>query len=298
MTSVIGRPSAPASEPTSKTLTVLTWNMAAAFNYAEKRHADAWQYLLTQLKPDIALLQEVHTDQVAAVIQQSGYRVEWGSHYPQGRWGSAVVTKDLPLERINVDNYPWLSRFEGAAVTCQVRIDDIELIACSIHARAKAITESQLSGIDTSGLSVPGFNDVWPLYVIFNDLAAMVTETNNNSNATRFIVGGDLNASRLLDRKYGAHGNDAFFDQTSDRGFVDLTTPRFDEEPQTFFREGNAPYQVDYLFSDQRTASTVDEVHIDRVAVAELGVSDHAPVIATLKRSNQLLWTRAEDPLS
>jgi hypothetical protein len=53
---------------------------------------------------------------------------------------------------------------------------------------------------------------------------------------------------------------------------------------QTFFREGNAPYQLDHAFCDQNTTRESSlPARVLTEAVTELGLSDQAPVVLDLE---------------
>lgn len=121
-------------------------------------------------------------------------------------------------------------------------------------------------------LTHPNLNDV-----VFAGLAEIV-------EGQRFIVSGDWNAARLFDSTWGGTAGVEFFARPKDRGWYDCVWETRGEEVQTFFREGNAPYQLDHAFCDQNTTRESSlPARVLTEAVTELGLSDQAPVVLDLE---------------
>jgi endonuclease/exonuclease/phosphatase (EEP) superfamily protein YafD len=92
----------------------------------------------------------------------------------------------------------------------------------------------------------------------------------------RFIVGGDFNASRLLDRTLGERGSNEFLDRIRDEGFVSLHRRFHEADEQTYFKKGKGLHQLDYLYADAQPASLCRACSVH----AASGFSDHAPLLA------------------
>ena len=58
---------------------------------------------------------------------------------------------------------------------------------------------------------------------------------------------------------YGPPGNAEWFDYVAEAGWVDCRKRFHDEEQQTFFRKGAAPYQLDHLSVDPDSAERLLE---------------------------------------
>jgi endonuclease/exonuclease/phosphatase family metal-dependent hydrolase len=255
--------------------------MAAGFGRDRARESRAWDHLVQDLQPDVALLQEVHEEDAQRWHGVDGISIVFCRFRPDLVWGSAVLTRGLPVAPVDVSNHIWLSRLWGSVIVADVGTGDDVLRVASVHAQARAIPKSDLVGVDTTDLSVPGFKDVWPLYVIFHDLNDLLCPL---EPPIPFLVGGDLNAARDLDKPGRVTGNNAFFDLARDRGFRSLTEDRWGEERQTFHRSDSAPYQLDHLLSDASTAGLLGTPIIDDAAVTELRHSDHTPLSTTYGR--------------
>ena len=69
-------------------LKVITWNLG----YWQHRpvHEDAWNYIREEIKPDLALLQEVKLP----LLNEEEHLLFKPVH---GGWGTAIYTRDIPL---------------------------------------------------------------------------------------------------------------------------------------------------------------------------------------------------------
>ena len=87
---------------------VVTWNMGY-WGHASA-HDAAWHWLLDELSPDIALLQECRPPDW---VSESGRRVLFDPAYPgtpTQPWGTALVTKGLATSPTRLDDAEaWLS---------------------------------------------------------------------------------------------------------------------------------------------------------------------------------------------
>jgi hypothetical protein len=98
---------------------IVTWNMS-------RRHQEAgWAYLLNEINPDIALLQEVYPP--------DRFKTSHLLYTPIGgsrNWGSAVYTSNFPIREVRVERYRgWV-----AAGVIQLH-EGFSIIAVSIHAQ-------------------------------------------------------------------------------------------------------------------------------------------------------------------
>ena len=222
---------------------VITWNLG--YWQFTSHHAEAWAPLRCELKPDIAVLQEVRIpplEEVEAVIFKP-VRAPWGTAiYIKGG-----LLKELPMQR-------YQSRV-AAATFCNAR--GREFRVASIHSPI----------ID---------NHVFPyLSHIFDELQVLFS-------GHVAILGGDLNSARLAEKVWPGNGHGPFFEQLERGSFFDCHRKFNTEEVQTFFRPGAVhPFQDDHLFvsrdiADQVTSCTAVHNDITR------RVSDHIPLIAEI----------------
>ncbi|MBI5029720.1 MAG: hypothetical protein HZB51_04280 [Chloroflexi bacterium] len=227
---------------------ILTWNI--------HRSHRAWEYLLNKICPDIALLQEVPRNilESEAII---GKAID-----PARPWGSAIWTNGFTVEEIPFGRDP------GWVCAAHIKLTRAtSLIAVSIH--------TKLIGDAKTGTQK---NHVFPhLDYIIDDVSRMVA-------GSKFIVGGDLNSCRLID-KYNSpsaypipnrHG--VFFDRIESNGYFNCHRKFHPNEEQTFFGSGQ-PYQDDHLFVSYNLTKHVKSCQV-LTAPAKAKISEHAPLIA------------------
>jgi exonuclease III len=142
----------------------------------------------------------------------------------------------------------------------------------AVHSPAYRIEPKQLDGIDISGMKLKNNPDLWFTDVLFFFL---------KNHLDQVLVGGDFNASRLLDLTLGERGNNEFFDRIASEGFISLHREFHDHDQQTFFQNRKAPHQLDYFYGDAKVAARVSSCDVvPHEQVREY--SDHAPLVAEL----------------
>jgi exonuclease III len=212
------------------------------------KHIDALRYLLEELHPDIALIQE-------ALFSTSSFYAHHGSfHWSEDHTsdsGTAVfVRKGIKSEREVIQS-------EGSFLAgANINTPEGSLNAVSIHV-----------GPGDYKRNVHG---------VFNLLE-------NNLNAQHFIAGGDLNAARHLDDVYGGTWYHRLFNSLVKKGFYDCHWAVHGKEIQSFWGlQTREAYQDDHMFIDVADASAVIECKvIDSPLVREF--SDHGPLLREIK---------------
>lgn len=109
-----------------------------------------------------------------------------------------------------------------------------------------------MADLDASRFPLQGRKGVWPVYLIFDDLRALL-------ESRTFIVGGDLNADPVMDdRPRFVGGNREFFDGLERNGFVNLAA-------------GSGPthrgYKLDYVFGSRDLSPSVRSSRADEKAI-------------------------------
>jgi exonuclease III len=260
---------------------VVTWNMAY---WTHRRHHEAaWRWALDELKPDVLLVQE-------AVIPEwvrARFKVHWTRSYEDGQqtWGTGLVTV-FPFEPARVPALDEWFRSVPSGISdkptkagiyqadnwfscAHVELPGVgRTLVGSVHSPAFPIEKSRLRGIDVSPMKLKKNPDLWFLDVLFHFLRPMLGQ--------KFIVGGDFNASRLLDTTLGERGNNEFFDRVHDEGFVSLHRRFHDADERTYFKAGKAPHQLDYLYADVPAAAGCRACKVQHCGE----FSDHAPLVA------------------
>ena len=250
-----------------------------------RHHEAAWRWVIDVLQPDVLLVQEaVIPDWVHA-----RFNVHWTRAYEAGQqtWGTGIVTR-YPLERAcipaldtwfqsipaNVPGTDTTARIHRGRTRASCPRVDLPAIGPvligSVRSPSSPIEKSRLSGIDVTAMKLKKNPDLWFLDVLFHFLRPMLGE--------RVLVGGDFNASRLLDITLGERGNNEFFDRIRDEGFVSLHRLFHDADERTYFKSDKAPHQLDYVYADAPIA-----LYCRDCKVAQSNeYSDHAAIVVDL----------------
>jgi hypothetical protein len=200
---------------------VVSWNL-------NQQGRDTWSFLLQELDPDIALVQEA----IVPDDLDARYDVRCMPALPNGRWGSAILSRVGSLE---VD---WKKQSGGAAIVAHCTVPYLGSVSiASVHARI------------VDGRVIPA------LRLTFDAL--------RNHLGDRFIVGGDLNTARAAHLAWPANGHGEFWSDLEAWGFREAL-PFKDGERQSYWREwlqnkpptfGNS-LQDDHVFRTRRRSDT------------------------------------------
>lgn len=214
---------------------VIAWNMG------RRNHQAAWRYLLDDLAPDVALLQE--TAQPTEAFQSG--QVLHARAYAEHSWGSAVYVKGGSAREL-----PFPSEHRGWLMAAEVELPGaVSLVAVSVHARL--LNRYVRPNLDRA----------------FEALEPMLA-------GRSFVVGGDLNLSRNYDEAYGTSHHTEFLDGLPTRGFVDCMRKFHREEQRTFWGRTTRNYQNDHIFVSHDLGSRIAGCDVaDRA-----GLSDHSPL--------------------
>lgn len=225
---------------------VITWNMG--FWQYKNSHNEAWKYLKEEINPDIALLQETYLPHLTET-ENLLYRSIGGTR----KWGSAIYSRDLPIREIIFDS------FTGWVVACEVSLpNDRKIIIVSIHAQI------------VKGYVFPNLTNIF-------DALSPILENRE------FIIGGDFNSCRLIDKVQKTKYHTAFFDKIETNGFFNCHQKFHEVEQQTFWgKRTKQPYQDDHLFVSDNLAEKV--ISCDVLGYEPIKtLSDHTPVLLGIK---------------
>ena len=231
---------------------VVTWNLG--FWQHQASHSKAWAYLRNNIKPDLALLQEVSPPK----LSENEYLLFKHVH---GSWGTALYSRGLPLEEL-----PFQTHSERVAIA-KIKLETgQEIAAASIH--APIIKQRVFPYLDK----------------IFDEVESLV-------NGRAFIVGGDLNTARLAEEVWPEHGHGPFFERIAKGQFSDCVQRFFVEEPQTVFRPGQKhAFQDDHIFVSHDLIEKVESCNILNNKLTR-AVSDHVPVTIGINLHAQKRFT-------
>ncbi len=224
---------------------VITWNLGH-WQYGS-RHNEAWSYLRNEIRPDLALLQEVSHPKLIA----GEYFVLRPVH---GNWGTAVYTRNMPTEELAFEGY------SGRVVIAEIETSAAQkLVVASVHA---PIIDGR----------------------VFPYLSEIFGKIEEIASKRSFVVGGDLNTARLAETVWPGHGHGPFWERI-DAGkslFFDCHRKFHDVEQQTFFRPGSRhPFQDDHLFTSYDLADRIGFCDVVDNTITR-SLSDHIPIIAEI----------------
>jgi exonuclease III len=228
---------------------IVSWNMNA--KGLTERHLDGWTFLLDELQPDIALLQETVPPADPVPGYDQVFTEAWDGH----SWGSAVLSRVGGLELV------WEHRDRGAVVLADTSLDGIGVISiASLHARVR------------------DYRVIPPLRETLDELKPQLR--------TRFILGGDLNTARSAADAWPGNGHREFWEEIEGTWGLHEHLPAGGRELQSYWREwqrnqpptiGNS-LQDDHVFLDAETFKYPAKCRLwDTKRVREL--SDHGPVV-------------------
>jgi exonuclease III len=233
---------------------VVSWNLGARSNRDEQ-----WRFLLDELDPDLALLQEVKLPP-SWVAERGGALVAAETAPGSGR-GSAIYVRQPPLKQISLQDQ------DGYFVAARLQLPGGQAaIALTVHGRTDA--------------KRPGGYYYLAEYLRpeFDSLASQL-----NDFRGRCFVGGDFNLSRGFDVQYKYRSDET----RSHEGFFAWLEQEHKliecccatGERRSLYRNGptHADYQLDHLFVSRRLAHSRHTSNVLDWAVG--GISDHAPVV-------------------
>lgn len=234
---------------------VVTWNMKWG------GREGTWKYLVDEISPDLAFLQEARPPSEFE-DESLIYRRVPADNY---QWGSAIYSPKLPVTECTIPG------LEGWVVAGEMTLPNgMEVVVVSIHA--------SLTAGPKQGNVFPNLDNLFR-----RDLKPLLEKR-------EFILGGDLNASRLIYQNYpnayptDVHGE--FFDWIESNGFVNChkkvyTGETYSEEQTVFTPQTKTPYQNDYLFVSKGLSPFVTSCY-GLKNDETLKWSDHIPVVLEL----------------
>jgi endonuclease/exonuclease/phosphatase family metal-dependent hydrolase len=228
---------------------ILTWNLG--YWQHRSQHDKAWDYLCNNIKPDLALLQEVKPPSQLSRHSIVFEEISMG-------WGTATYAPLLPLSGVHLSRYPG-----RVALATTILDGDFPLFIASIHAPI------------INGHVFPHLNNIF-------------TEIESKVHAQSTVIGGDLNSARLAEKVWPGNGHGPFFERIdSGDPWVDCCRLFNDTEVQTFFRHTCVhPFQDDHIFVSRDFSGCIRSCNVINNDFTR-SVSDHIPLVVELDLSNK-----------
>lgn len=250
---------------------MLCWNLGAAFGRWRDDptlHERAWHWVAS-MDPDLALLQEVRPP-----VWAPG---RWDMEMGPFKWFASVVLsrRGLGLRPVTLPDGGVLDRFGSYLATAELEAVGLgTLVVASVHTPAREAPSRSHPGLDPTALARPGTDGPWLNDVAFAGYRALL-------EGRRFVVGGDWNTSRWVDEHGVADvAGAAFFDRAESAGWVEVSLDSDRREGKSWYGSTSPrAHQADHIFTDPNTAEAARSFRIEPWPVAELGLSDHAPLL-------------------
>lgn len=211
-----------------------------------------WHYLLNELQPDIALLQEC----VPPEALGNGYNILYQEIGGNRKWGNAIVTKGTLTPVAFGNSQP------GAVIVAEVSLGPEIITAISVYGAF-----CQHEYVTTT------------MHHILSDLTHIL---HGQKSQRTFVLGGDYNVSTQWDERYNHRdpSHKLVLDRIEDFGLVDCTGQYFKGHVQTNRHSRSGfPWQNDYIHVLKQLAKRLSSCQVidnDQVRAA----SDHNPVLA------------------
>lgn len=224
---------------------VVSWNLGHNSPEYRARHDDAWRYLLEELHPDVALVQE------AVPPEGLDRSLVFAKPWARRAWGSAVITAPGRIRK-------GFTETSGGPVVV-AELDD-GMIMASIHARV------------VKGRTIP-------------TLRKTIKTLSPRLEDRLFAVGGDLNTARGAEDIWPGRGHLEFFESLTGIGLYDCYSELNEHTEKQSFWGRTSPHalQLDHLFVDMATGAQGKVTKCEILDTDEIRrLSDHGPVVAEI----------------
>jgi endonuclease/exonuclease/phosphatase family metal-dependent hydrolase len=238
---------------------IVSWNM----NYCMKRslYIDAWRYLIKEIKPDIALLQE------CGRIEQNA--PNFFEMIGERGWGTGLyITPDIGnAEEIKIEPLSHPGTIVGAYVHLK---NGKNLSVFSLYGLLETTKESKNKYATTT------------IHRILSDMTYLfMGEGIYKGMNENVIIGGDLNISIQCDKKWGGKeryscAHKICFDRIEDFGLVSCYAGKKDFVRTLRHNRSNENWQNDYIYRSRNITTKSVEV-IENSEVSHF--SDHNIVV-------------------
>ena len=260
---------------------VITWNIRRA-----TKSSDAWK-IISDLNPDIALLQEVNTipDDINKAFSVK-FKKAINKNGKEQKFGTAILVKGKIVADLKLSSkYDWVNKeldyFDGNLISCTAKLDnDLKFNIISVYSPAWPVNPDRIKNIDVSAVKLKKDAKVWMTEVLWSALK------NIKLNKSNWVIGGDLNSSETFDSTWATGGNKEILDRMDDLGFTECLRGYNGKLVPTFRnpREGVIIHQLDHLFVTNKLFSTLKKCEVgNKFDIFKKSISDHLPIIANFK---------------
>ncbi|MCK4593001.1 endonuclease/exonuclease/phosphatase family protein [bacterium] len=240
---------------------IINWNT----NYWQRKHLNQkfWDFLDNDLKPDIALLQEVcPNSKSSGFIGDKQKQITkfsdadtfiWENIDQKRKWGTGIFTNNIPIRELKIK-----TDYQGCLSVAEIKINKIILTAISLYA------------ILEYGYSITS------LHRMLSDLTLLLD--GKLGLKRNIILAGDFNASLQWDEQQAGISHKIMFERIDNFGLVNLLDKKYAKPIETW-RSINAKrnWQLDYVFISLNLVDKIKDINVlYNDQIAEL--SDHNPI--------------------
>ncbi|MCC6651530.1 MAG: endonuclease/exonuclease/phosphatase family protein [Candidatus Eisenbacteria bacterium] len=224
---------------------IITWNMGCGPRQYREHHDKAWDYVLQDLKPDVAFVQEALVPKLRAMEEL--FSIFLCPPLPDHDSGTAVL----------------VAKHLGAGPGPTVTVSGLTYVATAT--------------VDTPAgpLTVASFH-VYPDDNQKEDLPRIVELARSEFARSPAVFGGDFNCARKFGGMYAR-----FFEAMGTAGFCEPCCKDGKEGWSFWGRQAKEKYQDDHFFVSESWAPRVQSCQTINEGVVRT-VSDHGPVVLEL----------------
>lgn len=269
---------------------VITWNLHGA-----NKTSEVWE-IIFDLKPDVALLQEVGSipEEINNTYGVFSEVAIYKTGKPQ-RFSTSVLVKGKIVKEIELESeHEWVNKelefFNGNFIACEIELQNQQhLNVVSVYSPAWAVDKNRIKNVDVSDVKLEKNPDVWATEIIWSALK-------NKNPKKDWIVGGDYNSSETFDREYQikhglkgglvSGGNKEIRDRMYALGFKECLLEYNKTLTPTYMNTNKKIiHQLDHLYVTKNLFGRLIKCETgDQSTIFGKFLSDHLPIIADFKK--------------
>ena len=235
---------------------IVDWNI--------HRRLPPWEYLINELDPDIALIQEC--SKLPKTLDSSKVIHTLAK---DRKFGNAIYVKDAVWEELPVE-----TTRTGCLMVARVTTPkDESLVVINIYGLLEYPMENPTRKVVDPGI-----------HRALSDLSYLL-EGISRPKYTNFILAGDFNNDRRMDnhptfKRKDRRTTNIMFDRVEDYLLQDCVKKYYPDFIQTYrHNTGGFPWQLDHMFASKKIFNNLNNLYVDNNDEVN-SLSDHNPIVA------------------
>jgi len=235
---------------------IVDWNI--------NRRLPPWEYLINELDPDIALIQEC--SKLPKTLDSSKVIHTLAK---DRKFGNAIYVKDAVWEELSIDT----TRTGSLMVARVTTPKDESLVVINLYGLLESLHENP-----SRKLVHPG------IHIALSELSYLLGGL-TRPKYTNFVLAGDFNNDRRMDThptfaRKGKRTTNLMFDRVEDYRLQDCVKEYYPDSVQTYrHNTGNYFWQLDHMFASKKIFKNLNNLYIDNSDEVNR-LSDHNPIVA------------------